>query len=149
MDADPEIPFATYEDGFAVLANYERFKGGRKADVEAHGGASLEETVVPVITLTAKSKQQRIVFVEDVVTCSPKDGTSIMLYANPAVAEPRLVVLGRSYTGDFAGDKRNVRFVMKDIRRKGRYEAEIYDGNKKLTVLAFETVRPTKAVDIF
>jgi len=149
VDADPEIPFATYEDGFAVLANYERFKGSRKADVEAHGGASLEETVIPVITLTAKPKQQRIFFVERIVTCSPKDGTTIMLYASPAIAEPRLVVLGRSYTGDFTGDKRNVRFVMKDIRRKGRYEAEIYDGNKKITVLTFETVRPTKANDIF
>lgn len=149
VDADPEIPFAIYEGGFAALANYERFKGSRKADVEAHGGASLEETVVPVITLTAKPKQQRIVFVEDVVKCSPKDGASIMLYANPAIAEPRLVVSGRSYAGDFAGDKRNVRFVMRDIRRKGRYEAEIYDGNRKLAALAFEAVRPTKAIDIF
>lgn len=149
VDADPEIPFATYEDGFAVLANYERFKGSRKADVEAHGGASLEETIVPVVTLTAKPKKQQAVFVEDVVKCSPKDGAAIMLYASPAIAEPRLVVLGRSYIGDFEGDKRNIRFVMQDIRRKGRYEAEIYDGNKKVAVLPFETVRPTKTIDIF
>ena len=117
--------------------------------MEAHGGASLEETVVPVITLTAKPKQQRIFFVDDVVQCSPKDGATIMLYANPTIAEPRLVILGRSYNGDFVGDKRNVQFVMKDIRRKGQYEAEVYDGSKKITVLTFETVRSTKANDIF
>ncbi len=33
-DKDPGIEFATFEDGFSVLANYERFKGSRKADVE-------------------------------------------------------------------------------------------------------------------
>lgn len=48
---DPKLPFAAYEDRFAVLANYDRFKGGRRANVEVHGGASLEEMVVPFIIL--------------------------------------------------------------------------------------------------
>ena len=38
-DQDPRIPCAAYEDGYSILANYERFKGGRKANVEVHGGA--------------------------------------------------------------------------------------------------------------
>ena len=70
-DKDPGIEFATFEDGFAVLANYERFKGSRKADVETHGGASLEEAVVPIIVLTLKPKEQQVFFVETVVPCSP------------------------------------------------------------------------------
>lgn len=36
---------AIEENGFWVLANYDRFKGGRKANVEVHGGASLEEVI--------------------------------------------------------------------------------------------------------
>lgn len=142
-DEDPKIDFVTYEDGFAVLANYERFKGSRKADVETHGGASLEETVVPVIILTLKPKEQQVFFVETVVPCSPKDGSSIRMFANPPLKKPRMVVGGQSYDGKFDGDKHNVIFEMPDIRRKGQHEAEIYDGGIKVTVLTFETKRQT------
>ena len=40
---DLPLPFATAEDGYLVLADYGRFKGSRRANVEVHGGASLEE----------------------------------------------------------------------------------------------------------
>ena len=142
-DADPGIEFATFEDGFAVLANYERFKGSRKADVETHGGASLEETVVPVIVLTLKPKEQQLFFVESVVICSAKDGSSIKMFANPPLKKPRMIVNNRSYEGRFDGDKHNVAFEMPDIRRKGHHEAEIYDGGVKLATLTFETKRQT------
>ncbi len=140
---DPQIPFATYEDGFAILANYERFKGSRKADIEAHGGASLEETVVPVIILTLKPKEQQLFFIETVISCSPKDGSSIRLFANPPLKSPRMVVDGHDYSGRFDGDKHNVIFEMPDIRRKGHHEADIYDGGVKVSVLPFETKRQT------
>lgn len=146
--ADPGIPFASFEDGFAVLANYERFKGSRKADVETHGGASLEEAVVPIITLTAKPKEQQAFFTEDAVKCSPKDGAAIVLYVNPPLAVPRMVVGEMSYDGRFVGDKHNVQFVMSDIKRKGSHTAEIFDGNKKISVLTFDTIRSTKSVDM-
>lgn len=142
-DKDPGIEFATFEDGFAVLANYERFKGSRKADVETHGGASLEEAVVPVIVLTLKPKEQQIFFPETAISCSPKEGSSIRLFANPPLKKPRMVVNGQSYEGKFDGDIHNVIFDMPEIRRKGHHEAEIYDGNIKVIVLTFETKRQT------
>lgn len=142
-DKDPGIEFATFEDGFAVLANYERFKGSRKADVETHGGASLEEAVVPIIVLTLKPKEQQVFFAETVVLCSPKEGSSIRLFANPPLKKPRMVVNGQSYDGKFDGDKHNIIFDMPDIRRKGHHEAEIHDGGVKVAVLTFETKRQT------
>lgn len=141
---DPKIPFATYEDGFAVLANYERFKGSRKADVETHGGASLEEVVVPVIILTSKPKDQEIFFVEDTISCGLKEGATIRLYANPPLKQPRMTVGEQSYDGKFDGDKHNVVFTMPDIRRKGSHVADIYDNGKKLATLTFETERQTR-----
>lgn len=149
VSEDPNIPFAYYENGFLVLANYERFKGSRKADVETHGGASLEETVVPVITLTAKPKQQQIFFPENVVKCSAKDGTTVTLFANPPLHEPRMIISGHSYLGVFDGDNHNIRFVMPDIRRKGKYDAEIFDGGKRIATLQFETKRSTGMNDLF
>ena len=49
-DIPPEC--AIEGDDFWVLANYDRFKGGRAANVEVHGGASLEEVVIPIIEIT-------------------------------------------------------------------------------------------------
>lgn len=65
---EPRIPCAAYErriDGkvWAALANYERFKDTRAAWVEVHGGAALEECMVPVIVLRL-SPQDRNYHVE-------------------------------------------------------------------------------------
>ena len=84
-----------------------------------------------------------VFFVETVVPCSPKDGSSIRMFANPPLKNPRMVVGGQSYDGKFDGDRHNVIFEMPDIRRKGQHEAEIYDGGIKVTILTFETKRQT------
>lgn len=47
IDAKPNC--ATEENGWWVLANYDRFAGGRLSSVEVHGGATFEEILVPVI----------------------------------------------------------------------------------------------------
>lgn len=146
--SDPQIPQVYFEDGFAVLANYQRFKGSRKADVETHGGATLEETVVPVITLTLKPKKQQLFFVDNVVLCSPKDGSRIRMFANPPLKKPRMMVGDVSYDGYFEGDQHNIIFDMPDIRRKGHHEAVIYDGGTRLETLTFETKRQTSSNDL-
>jgi hypothetical protein len=143
-EKDPNIPFVTYEDGFAVIANYERFKGSRKADVETHGGATLEEVIVPVIQLSLKSKLQQLFFVDSVVSCSPKEGSTIRLFANPPLKKPSMRVVGKSsYDGAFDGDEHNIIFVMRDIIRKGQYQAVIYEAGLKISELTFETKRQT------
>lgn len=53
-DVPPEC--ATESDDYWVLANYGRFKGSRKGDVEVHGGATLEEVVIPIIEITKKEE---------------------------------------------------------------------------------------------
>ncbi len=140
---DPKLENVLYEDGFAVLTNYQRFKGSRKADVEAHGGATLEETVIPVIVLTRKPKVQQIYFPEPLVECTVTTGTVIKLFANPPLKEPRMSVNGRFYNGVFDGDKHNILFTLPDMRRKGKHTAEIYDGNLHKITLPFETTRKT------
>lgn len=62
VEEDLGIPFAAYENGYAVLANYMRFKGSRKADVEVHGGATLEETLVPLLQISLKPKDPMVEF---------------------------------------------------------------------------------------
>lgn len=53
IDVQPD--FATDADDFWALANYDRFKGGRKANFEVHGGATLEEVTIPIIEISYTS----------------------------------------------------------------------------------------------
>ena len=47
------------DETWHVLAGYDRFKGGRMGDVEVHGGATIEEMVVPVVEFTANTAYSR------------------------------------------------------------------------------------------
>ena len=69
-DISEKPQYATEENDFWCLANYDRFKGGRKALVEVHGGATLEEVVVPVITVKK---------VNNSVTCKLVDNKPVMV----------------------------------------------------------------------
>ena len=69
-DISEKPQYATEENDFWCLANYDRFKGGRKALVEVHGGATLEEVVVPVITIKKKNNS---------VNCKLVDNKPIMV----------------------------------------------------------------------
>ena len=48
-DSDEKPDCACEENGYWVLANYNRFSGGRLSSIEVHGGATLEEILVPII----------------------------------------------------------------------------------------------------
>ena len=147
---DPKLPFAAYENGFSVLANYERFKGGRRADVEVHGGASLEEMLVPIIKLTNKLTNIEIYFINSTIILKPKVVPELMIYANIPIQNPRLCIENKFYDGELAEDNKHARFLLPQIKRKGNYQAVVYFGNKKMSKsLEFKVERLTKEVDLF
>ena len=51
-DIDKKPSKAIEENSYWVSTNYDRFKGGRLSNVEVHGGATLEELLVPVIVFS-------------------------------------------------------------------------------------------------
>ncbi|MBR3747768.1 MAG: BREX-4 system phosphatase PglZ [Selenomonadaceae bacterium] len=55
---DDKPACAVEENGYRVLANYDRFAGGRLASVEVHGGAALEEILVPVIEFALQTSEK-------------------------------------------------------------------------------------------
>ena len=82
MTDSDEIPkFATSENGYWCLANYDRFKGGRKACVEVHGGATLEEVAIPIIEVTKKNKK---------IECNILDGYETIFISFKKKAEIKL-----------------------------------------------------------
>ncbi len=131
-DTDPQIPFAAYENGFSVLANYSRFKGGRRANAEVHGGAALEEVLVPVILLSRKPENIEICFVNPIIELHGKETAAITLFSNIPLQKPRMLVNGHFYEGVFAGDQKHAKFEMPEFRRSRDCMADIYDGDRKL-----------------
>lgn len=141
---DPRLDGVAYENGYAVLANYDRFKGSRRANLEVHGGATLEEVVVPVMQITLPPERQRLSFAESVIVLRQKDKVTLRLYAAVALGDPKIRVEGKFYQGSIEQDARWSTFVLPDIRRSGEYEAEIYDGNTPMNfTLTFTVQRAT------
>lgn len=148
--SDPGIPFAAYTpNGYVVLVNYDRFKGGRAANVEVHGGATLEEVLVPLITITLKPHDIEITFIEDVIQIKGREPVSVTIFSNITFSDPILVVdvngEERTYHGEFVGDQRHAKFTMEHIKRSKKYSADFYDGSKCLaTGLVFTVQKGTK-----
>ncbi|SDP76627.1 BREX-4 system phosphatase PglZ [Selenomonas ruminantium] len=149
IDDDPQIPYATYENGYAVLANYERFKGGHKAEVEVHGGATLEEVLVPVIAVTTMPDRLTYAFENDSIERKGNEKTKLVLFCNREMNKPQLRVKNKFYSGKLTVDNKHAEFILDDIKRKNKYVAEVYDDNKATGIeLQFEIIKKTHEVDL-
>lgn len=139
VNEDPNLTEVAYENGYAVLANYDRFQGSRPANVEVHGGATLEETVVPIIEITQKPKDLdiHIVDADKPILFHNKEVVSIIIYSNIIVNVPKLVVKGIS-NASFSCEcncsnvinNSHYKFEIPEIKRSGKFSADLYDGDK-------------------
>lgn len=147
---NPNLPQVSYEDGYAILANYERFKGGRAANLEVHGGATLEEVLVPIITLVRRPDNITYCFVDPVIKFKMGQDAKIILFSNMPMKQPRIQVNDIFYDGTFVGDKKHAEFIMPELKRTNSYEAFVYDGDKNVGVtLSFSIERATKQKNLF
>ena len=147
---NPEIQEAAFEDGFAVLGNYERFRGGRRANLEVHGGASLEEVVIPVLTISLKPANTTYHFMETVLRYKMGKPLIIKLFCNVPMQNPGLKVEGTFYRGILEGDGTSASFILTEIKKTREYKAEVYEGDLDLGIsLVFRVERNTKANNLF
>lgn len=123
-----DLPFAAEENGYLVLADYGRFKGSRAANVEVHGGASLEEVIVPIIELKLKDSTITVEMVEDNVTVDYRAGTAITLFFNFPVRNVSVIINKKRYLAQGLYDN-HYRVLLPDIKRAGTYSAEVYAGD--------------------
>jgi len=123
-----DLPFAAEENGYLILADYGRFKGSRAANVEVHGGASLEEVVVPIIELSLSDGSVTVELVDEVVTVDFRTGTEIKLFFDSPVQCVSVVLNGKSYPASQV-DANHYSVKLPDIKRAGDYSAEVYAGD--------------------
>ena len=122
---------AVAENGYVILTDYGRFKGGREANVEVHGGCTLEETVIPIIALSLKtqSEVQIVVMKPEELTIDRQNGVEVSVYISD-IETPNAVhmeIKGKPYFATQTG-KSHYKFILDDIKRSGNYEASIFDG---------------------
>lgn len=123
-----DLPFAAEENGYLVLADYGRFRGSRAANVEVHGGASLEEVVVPIIGLTLKDSNIAAELVEDSITVDFRTGTEITLFVNSPVKNVSVVLSGKRYFA-IVLDGNHYKVALPDTKRAGDYPCDVYAGD--------------------
>ncbi len=123
-----DLPFTAEENGYLVLADYGRFKGSRAANVEVHGGASLEEVVVPIIELTLKDSKITVEMVEEFVTVDYRTGTEITLFFNSPLKNVSIVLSGKRYSATPLDDN-HYKVALPDTKRAGDYSADVYAGD--------------------
>ena len=138
-EIDKKPDFAADAGRFWALANYDRFKGGRKANVEVHGGATLEELCIPIIELTYLTTMPEIILMpvdEDdfsfgaipEIEVSFRKKAAIKVFSTVALKNVGLSVNGKYYVAEEMGNN-YYRVDMPDLKKAGTYFADVQYGN--------------------
>lgn len=133
-----DLPFAAEENGYLVLADYGRFRGSRAGKVEVHGGASLEEVVVPIITLRRKKSKIIVKSTGDMPVSDFMKGTELTLFFSEAVSSVRVLWNGKVYTSQGRGEQHHT-LVLAEMKHIGTYPIEVYVGDDLLDTLSLQT----------
>lgn len=126
IDEQPDC--ATETNDFWVLANYDRFKGGKKASVEVHGGATLEEVTVPIIEITHSILNIEIVILTPNITFSFRKKAEIILFSKTKLENITVCISGKYYDATPI-EENKFSVVMADLRQARDYFANVYSNN--------------------
>lgn len=118
------------ENSYAVIADYSRFTGSRAASVEVHGGATLEEIVVPIIELTLANSNIQVMVEESVIEISYKKTPVLNLIITPDCDAITASVNGVVYKVDKL-EKCHFKLVMPDLK-KGTYTLDVFENQNKI-----------------
>lgn len=139
-EVDVKSEYATQENGFWVLANYDRFKGGRKASVEVHGGATLEEVVIPLIEIELYDDKISISNTTPVTMTSFKKNAEIILFSANNLKAVSVQVNDKYYSAESV-DSEKFKIIFTDIKKAGKYTAYVYEGDNLIGQVEFEVQR--------
>ena len=139
IDSKPD--FAIEAENFWVLANYDRFQGSRRANVEVHGGASLEEVAIPVIEITKKPTSIEA-FITDgskVITLSAKEVPTVKIFVGINSNSVVIRIGGKYYDAEKTAEEYLYEVTLPEYTRKGKYTFDILNGSDTLaTNVMFE-----------
>ena len=122
-------PYASdNENGYCVIANYDRFSGGKYTGVELHGGASLEEVVVPIITLRLKNTDITAIFKKTKITVNRGNAEEIIVTLSAPVKKLRLRISNKFY--DSVRSENTTYAFDTDINKPQKCKVALLDDNQ-------------------
>lgn len=127
-------PCATQENGYWVLANYDRFKGGRKANIEVHGGATLEEVVVPIIEFVKAPFEVEIQLLSKTVKFSRRKKNAVIKVFSKTKLD-NLSIRVSKLNGEFEGkstDGQTFIIELPELRKSDKYTVDVFYNNNLL-----------------
>ena len=137
-EIDERPDSATDAEDFWALANYDRFKGSRKANVEVHGGATLEEIAVPIIEISNLSAavEVKIMPIDSTalfadipeITVSFRKKAAIKIFATEKLTDVSVVIDGHVYEANPIDDNFYIVEEMAEIRRAKTYSVDVLAG---------------------
>jgi hypothetical protein len=139
-EADVKSEYATEENGFWVLANYDRFKGSRKASVEVHGGATLEEVIIPLIEIELFDSRIEITNTTPEVTASYRKNAEVVLFSKNKLKKVSLRINGKIYPAKNIGDNK-YKIELPNIKKTGAYIADVLEGDSLIGEISFNVIR--------
>ena len=136
---------ATEENGYWVLANYDSFKGGRKSGLEVHGGASIEEVLVPVIEISLLDKQYKIEIKKEPFEFNRCNDSEVLEFSSEKKLKNVTVnLVGPNYNKDFKAettDGYNFKVNVSDLDIEGEYTFSVFANAKKIFESVLNIVR--------
>jgi hypothetical protein len=147
---EADMEYVIEENGYFVRSDYGRYKGSRSANVEVHGGASLEEIVVPIITLKLKTDALIDIRVinETALFADRHMGTTIELYISVVENQNDIsvVIEGNKYKATVK-DKTHYIVAATEIKRQKECSAEVFDGNSLIGKIELKIKGRTASVN--
>lgn len=120
-DIQEKPNFAIEDNGFWSLTNYDRFRGGRKALVEVHGGATIEEMAIPIITITKSTKSLVCKLLTNPVIVSYKTEAVIHLFIEVDSDGIYIAVGGENFKAEKTSTRYEYEVKMPTIKKAGKY----------------------------
>ena len=137
-EVDERPDSATDAEDFWALANYDRFRGSRKANVEAHGGATLEEITVPIIEISYLNSaiEVKIMPLDSTamftgvpeITVSFRKRAAIKVFSTEKLVDVSVVIDGHVYEAKPIDENFYVVEEMAEIRRAKTYSVDVFAG---------------------
>ena len=115
-------------EDYWTIANYDSFKGGRMARFEVHGGATLEEVVVPIIEITkAPAEYEFKMLTEKIKFSKRKKNAQIVIFSKSKIdgISVRISTIDKLY---FAKSSNGQQFTVSipELKKSAQYSVDIY-----------------------
>jgi len=135
-DLPSAVNIVTEVDGkFAIITDYARFEGSRTASVEVHGGATLEEVIVPIIEITLLDIPVDVDLENSVVEISYNTVPTLNLIITPDCVDVTASVNGKMCEVEKL-EKSKYKVTMPDLK-KGNYVLDVFESQNKLASKEF------------